>query len=82
MCSACFLHILQSFGCICNVLQNELMYSKCTHWAHVLKYIGNINRQINLELLLNVPGGPIQNTCYDYIPNVLCMCLAVTLQEI
>jgi hypothetical protein len=68
MCSACFLHVLQSFGCIHNVLQNELMYSKSTHW--------------DLELLLNVPGGPIQNTCYDYIPNVLCMCLAFTLQEI
>ena len=31
MCSACVLHFLQSFGYICNVLQNELMYSKCTH---------------------------------------------------
>ena len=46
MCSTCVLHFLQSFGCIHNVLQNKLMYSKCTHWAHILKHIRNIDRQI------------------------------------
>ena len=44
-----------------------------THWEHWWA---------NLELLLNVPGGPIWNTCSDYIPNVLCMCSPVTFQEI
>jgi hypothetical protein len=38
MCFVCALHVLQSFGCIHNVLQNEFMYSKCTHWARVLKH--------------------------------------------